>query len=360
MPAQFVARHQDALTKRPPSPEDAQSTRTSLFGGQICPAPDSAHLAGRTGGEAASHSLEHAMVTGTGSDPLTLYEAGLYRPWDSSRRRRSSSSSSSRGDDDPGRNRKPATLLTLPYEIRQEIFGYLLTLPTATLPPSASPSPPASASASASARTPSPLPPTRLYPAILRTSRQLHAEGVRVLYSSNTFLAHPVLLCAFPSLYNASMPSLRYPCFASPSPFSPSSSFSPPTPTPHTMIRRFHVLVRLDAAPRFCARAAAAQLSGRAEVVLEAWRAAWRGAGPDALRLFEGVRGVRRARVVFGADDDGEVGEAFADYARWLERAMMRRVGERVRPFAWGDDDGGGGGGGGGGRYGDNNGGEME
>ncbi|KAI2473824.1 hypothetical protein F4781DRAFT_427059 [Annulohypoxylon bovei var. microspora] len=73
----------------------------------------------------------------------------------------------------------------------------------------------------------------------------------------------------------------------------------------------------------------AAKLSGKEEV----WQAMWRGPGPDALRLFEGVRGgrrgVRRARVV------GSIG-GFEYYAGWLERAIEREVGGRVEPFRWG------------------------
>lgn len=45
------------------------------------------------------------------------------------------------------------------------------------------------------------------------------------------------------------------------------------------------------------------------------------GVGVDVLRRFEGVRGVRRARIL------GCV-SGFEGYVRWLEGSMMREVGE--------------------------------
>ncbi|KAI1075864.1 hypothetical protein F5B20DRAFT_368318 [Whalleya microplaca] len=188
------------------------------------------------------------------------------------------------------------TLLTLPLELRLEILSYLLILP--------SPTPHKSTSTST---TSSPSPPT-LHPAILRTNHQLHAESLPLLYRHNTFLAHTSLLTTFPRLRSTSSPIL----------------------SPHltTLITRFRVRVRLDAAPGYDRGRATQELSGKEEVVLDAWQAVWRGSGPDVLRLFDGVRGVRRARVV------GSVG-GFEEYARWLEGAMMARVGERVEPFFW-------------------------
>ena len=85
--------------------------------------------------------------------------------------------------------------------------------------------------------------------------------------------------------------------------------------------------LRLDAEPQFARDAVTAQFSGKQELVIEAWQTEWRGAGPEALRLFEDVRGVRVARVVGSTS-------GFEDYARWLERAMMAGVGEYVAPFS--------------------------
>ncbi|KAI1106053.1 hypothetical protein F4804DRAFT_69779 [Jackrogersella minutella] len=196
----------------------------------------------------------------------------------------------------PSNPPKPC-LLTLPLELRLEILSYLLVLPTSTPPPSQS----------FSKHSPPP-PPRSLHPAVLRCSKQLHLEALPLLYRHNTFQAHSTLLTALPRLRRAYDPVLSDRLAA--------------------LIARVHVCVRLDAEPRYGRAEATAQLTGREEVVLEAWQAMWRGSGPDVLRLFEGVRGVRRAKVV------GSVG-GFEEYARWLERAMMREVGATVEPFFW-------------------------
>ncbi|OTA98312.1 hypothetical protein M426DRAFT_42093, partial [Hypoxylon sp. CI-4A] len=191
---------------------------------------------------------------------------------------------------------KPS-LLTLPPEIRLEILSHLLILPITAPPPSQN----------AHYHNPAPPPSLNLlHPAILRTNRQLHVEALPLLYQENTFLAHNSLLTALPRLRRSYDPVLSARLAA--------------------LITRVHVCVRLDAEPGYDRATATARLSGMREVVLEAWQAVWRGSGPDVLRLFEGVRGVRRARVI------GSVG-GFEDYARWLEGAMMREVDAKVEPF---------------------------
>ncbi|KAI0420131.1 hypothetical protein F5X98DRAFT_36538 [Xylaria grammica] len=222
------------------------------------------------------------------------------------------------GDDgvstEPPSHPQPPTLLNLPLEIRLEIYTHLLTTPSDPSDPL--PSPPASSSPSSS---PAPFftqqsRPAPLYPSILRTCRQLHAECVPVLYSSNTFLAHTSLLTAFPSFFSPTQPRRAY------APVRSASLAS--------LVTRFRVRLRLDAEPQFERADVTAQFSGKSEVIIEAWQAEWRGAGPDALRLFEGVRGVRSARVTGSTS-------GFEDYARWLERAMMAGIGDRIKPFAW-------------------------
>ncbi|KAI0840132.1 hypothetical protein F5Y06DRAFT_294802 [Hypoxylon sp. FL0890] len=190
------------------------------------------------------------------------------------------------------------TLLTLPLEIRLEILKHLLVLPPSAPPPSQN----------AHYHSPQPRALRLLYPAILRCNQQLYSEGLPLLYRHNTFLAHNTLLTSLPRLRRAYDPVV--------------------TERLSGLITRFHLCVRLDAEPGYDRAKATAQLSGKEEVVLEAWQAMWRGSGPDVLRLFEGVRGVRRAKVI------GSVG-GFEDYAKWLERAMMREVGATVEPFYW-------------------------
>ncbi|KAI0897888.1 hypothetical protein F4806DRAFT_494620 [Annulohypoxylon nitens] len=190
------------------------------------------------------------------------------------------------------------TLLTLPLELRLLILSHLLILPSTAPPPSENAFP----------HNPQPPSLSLLHPSILRCSQQLHAEGLPLLYTQNTYLAHPTLLLSLPRLRRAYSPVL--------------------TQRLADLITRVHVCVRLDAEPGYDKAIATAQLSGKEEVVLEAWQAMWRGSGPDVLRLFEGVRGVRRARV------EGSIG-GFEEYARWLEKAMVREPGAKVDPFCW-------------------------
>ncbi|KAI1776177.1 hypothetical protein F4818DRAFT_373211 [Hypoxylon cercidicola] len=214
----------------------------------------------------------------------------------------SSSSSCARGDEASrtitgfGALSGPApapTLVALPPEIRHEILKHLLVLPPDAPPPSAK----------TYRRAPG-----LLHPAVLRASRQLYAEARPLLYRANTFLAHGTLLAGLPQLRRAYRPVLSQDAAA--------------------QIARFHVAVRLDAEPGYDRDAATRHLSGKEEVVLEASQSTFEGSGPEVLRLFEGVRGVRRARVCGSLS-------GFEDYARWLEQAMMREVGAEVEPFRW-------------------------
>ncbi|KAI1363603.1 hypothetical protein F5Y08DRAFT_238288 [Xylaria arbuscula] len=220
----------------------------------------------------------------------------------------------------------PSTFLNLPLEIRLEIYTHLLTTsqdpshplsPAEPSPSSSSSSASSSPSSSVSSSSSSPAPffnpqtaPTPLHPNILRTCRQLHAECIPVLYKRNIFTAHATLLTVFPSLFNPSHRQKRYAPIRSPQLAS--------------LVTRFRVRLRLDAEPQFARDAVTAQFSGKHELLIETWQTEWRGAGPEALRLFEDVRGVRIARVV---------GSGFEEYARWLEGAMMSEAGDYVAPF---------------------------
>ena len=195
----------------------------------------------------------------------------------------------------PPPQKQSPSLLTLPYELRLEIYSYLLEAPSR---------PGSNKKAAAAAGTPWP----RLHAyALLRTCGQLYAECTAYLLTRNEFTAHRSLLAGFPRLLGADA--------------------APVTSAAQTRaVRRLRVPVRLDAGVSgYDAAEAARQLSGRAEVVLVAERASWRAAGPDNLALFEKVRGVRTARVV------GSIG-GFEDYARWLEKAMMAPLGCDVVP----------------------------
>lgn len=183
----------------------------------------------------------------------------------------------------------PATLLTLPLELRLEIYSYLLRVPST---PSTAKKPRRQLHASG----------------LLRTCQQLHAECSAYLLAHNEFTAHPSLLTTFPRLLGPGGAPVR-------------------GADQIAQIRRFRVPLRLDVeAHGFDEDEAARQLSGRREVVLEVRQADWRAAGPGNLRLFERVRGVGCARV------EGSTG-GFEEYARWLERTMMCGPGEDIGPF---------------------------
>lgn len=182
-------------------------------------------------------------------------------------------------------SRPRASFMTLPLEMRWEIYTYLLQLVDPINFPDGHghPSNP------------------KIYPQILSTCRQVHDEAHAMLYRLNVFTAHPSLLTSFPRLREGYG--------------SPVSS-----PKMAALVRRARVRVRLDVKPRFTAAAAAEAFSGMDFVAVDVWQADYRGCGREVLELFEGVRGCRRA-VVSGSTS------GFSCYARWLEESMMKPLG---------------------------------
>ena len=108
--------------------------------------------------------------------------------------------------------REPATFMTLPVELRLEIYSYLLVLPEEWNPAKQA-APPA------------------LYPEILSACQQTYEEALPMLYKPNKFTAHPNFLTTIPRLHTT-----RTPVYAS-----------------HlgSLIQRFYLPVRLDADPAF-------------------------------------------------------------------------------------------------------------
>lgn len=168
------------------------------------------------------------------------------------------------------------TFLDLPGEIRNQIYTQLLLVPRPSLQ-----------------RLPGDPP---IYPQILSVCRKVHEEARQILYSCNTFLAHPNLLSGLPrlSLYHGSI----------------SSS------TLISLIRRYHIRVRLDCDPNFSLIKAASAFSGVEELTIEVFQAQFGSSDYTVLRLFEGVRGVKRVRIY------GSV-TAFPEYIDWLEAAIV-------------------------------------
>ncbi|KAK3327383.1 hypothetical protein B0T19DRAFT_161616 [Cercophora scortea] len=193
-------------------------------------------------------------------------------------------------------NQKPSPFLTIPLELRLEIYTHLLTLP------------------------PSPVATTKqtLHPAILSANHQTHAEALPILYTNNTFLAHPHNLTSTPQL----LPTL------------------PPitSPTNLPLVRRWRLRVRLDALPppTWTAATLSAAFTGADELILELWQGAFFvAAGTVVLRLFEGVRGVRRVRFTGIGGGDGF---GFGRYLAWLARAMRKPKGSVVGEYVCGDE----------------------
>ncbi|KAL2179264.1 uncharacterized protein P884DRAFT_268417 [Thermothelomyces heterothallicus CBS 202.75] len=99
--------------------------------------------------------------------------------------------------------RDPPTFLTLPLEVRLEIYSHLLVLPPP--PPRDSLRAVYRCSFAASRALGSPTgtssKPT-LHPQILRVNKQTYHEALPILYGQNTFSAHPVQFTARPTLYH--------------------------------------------------------------------------------------------------------------------------------------------------------------
>lgn len=179
------------------------------------------------------------------------------------------------------------SFLTIPLEIRLQIYAYLLLASSA----------PASYSHFYT---------TKIYTPILLASRLTNHEATPILYRHNTFTAHPSLLASFPRLRAAFPPITQ--------------------PYPVSLIRRFHLTLRLDCDPGFTADAATAAFSGRDALTLHLTQSSFLGVGCANLRLFEGVRGVRRVKI--GGSTTG-----FEAYIAWLEGVMMADKGVDVGVF---------------------------
>nr|OQO22948.1 hypothetical protein B0A51_09528 [Rachicladosporium sp. CCFEE 5018] len=180
-------------------------------------------------------------------------------------------------------------LLLLPAELLNQILLYLLHHPVPPL----------------TALTP-PDPPSRFCANVLLTSHRLNTLGTPILYGCNIFSADVSLLASHPSFIlsfgppRRILPSVRHPRLL-------------------PLIKRFHLLVRLDTDPRFTAEDARKAFTGVEELEIEVFQSMYDSCDYRVLGLFEGVRGVGRARV------GGSVGRG---YAEWLEGQMMRDIGD--------------------------------
>ncbi|KAM3066613.1 hypothetical protein ACMFMG_002326 [Clarireedia jacksonii] len=168
------------------------------------------------------------------------------------------------------------SFLDLPGEIRNQIYNDLLILPHIFTPRRLGSDPP-------------------IYPQILRVCKQVHEEAKQILYGGNVFIAHPNLLDGWPRL------RWKYDTISSQNVIS--------------YIRRYYLIVRLDCDPNFTAENAERAFSGIEELTIRVEQAEFRGSDYQVLKLFEGVRGVKKTRVY------GSV-TGFPKYCQWLQNAM--------------------------------------
>ncbi|KAK4163584.1 hypothetical protein QBC43DRAFT_319352 [Cladorrhinum sp. PSN259] len=184
------------------------------------------------------------------------------------------------------------TFLTIPLELRLEIYSHILTFPP---PPTPAPvyrsprSPP---------RSPSPERP-RHNTALLLTCRQTHHEATSLLYSLNTFKADPLLLTSLPS---------------------------PLVDTKYLpLIRHWSIKIRLDPPPSEIPEYTPATLchafNNSHSLTITLWQASFMGGvGIRELAAFECVRGVRSVKI------QGMM-PGFGRYVKWLEGQMKKPVG---------------------------------
>ena len=180
------------------------------------------------------------------------------------------------------------SFLSLPPEIRLQIYNYLLRLPDYPYPkykPSST---------------------VPLHPSLLQTNRQIYDEALPLLYSLNTFLAHPTLLASFPRLRSWYGPVKE-------------ASILP-------LIRRFYIQVWLDCDYSYGKEDVTKAFSGVEELSIDVMQTTWLGAGYRNLRVFEGVRGV--GKVVIKGSTAG-----FEEYVAWLKDAMKSGEEDHVLEF---------------------------
>ena len=147
---------------------------------------------------------------------------------------------------------------------------------------------------------------------ILRTCKQINAEGTPILYGENIFSAHRNLLATLPSfvLHLSSDPIC-----------------CPPVTNNRVvpLIRRFHIFVRLDTDPRYSPRQVEESFSGVEELSIDVFQSMYGSCDFSVLKLFEGVRGVGKVKI------DGSLGDR--KYADWLTKVIMLSEGEEPEPF---------------------------
>lgn len=188
---------------------------------------------------------------------------------------------------------QPANFLSLPLEIRLQIYDLLLILPSSSTP---------FRPGYISQTTPQDL----VHPAILLANRLINHEATPVLYTRNTFTAHSSMLASFPRLRPWNAPIV--------------------SPAVLPLIRRFHLQIRLDVDLPFEPEAAADAFTGMDELRVQVVQAVFLGCGMANLKCLEAIRGVKKVEVRGSTT-------GFGDYIEWLEEAMRTEPGGEVVEF---------------------------
>lgn len=187
----------------------------------------------------------------------------------------------------PDTSAQPSCLfLSIPLELRLEIYSYLLHLPP-YCPHQRCPT-------------------SHVHTNLLLANRQINDEATPLLYASNTFVAHPTLLTSFPRL-RAWYGPIR------------ESTIVP-------RIRRFHLRLRLDCDVPFDRDVVARAFSGLEELTIDLVQAVFMGVGCANLTRFDAVRGVARVNILGSTS-------GFEDYVSWLRDAMTSKPGVRIADF---------------------------
>ena len=187
-----------------------------------------------------------------------------------------------------------ASLLSLPLEVRLQIYAFLLrapddhnTMPTLSF---------------------------QLHPAILSTCIQVHDEALPVLYADNLFVAHHGYLASNVKL-RTSMPRVQ-----------PFSAGRP-------LIRRWLLRINLANTAYWTHRKALSQdFSGVDELrlfvvyflVISSEKTI------EALRRFAGIRGVRKVSILGMDPLDRKQRARVDEYIEWLTMAMTSPIGSEV------------------------------
>ncbi|OTA22233.1 hypothetical protein BTJ68_15224 [Hortaea werneckii EXF-2000] len=211
---------------------------------------------------------------------------------------------------DSALDQSASALLSLPPELRNEIWRYLLVPATSPASSLHAVDRKAQHHCSSLGRGSSERP--RICANVLRICKQANTEATPILYGENIFNAHPSLLATLPSFLLSTLP-VRVTL--------------PPVTHPRVvrLIRKFSLHVRLDTDPRFTSSQAEESFNGVEELEIEVFQAMYGSCDFSVLALFEGVRGVGRA-IVRGSVGDGR-------YAGWLAKSMMCPPGEKPSGF---------------------------